>query len=71
MTRNPLEVLAMTEAIAGLPPTHRVVATRNGEVLYRGAKAEAEWIAQGYQKDFVTDHPMNVGPVIVEPIPEG
>jgi len=61
----------MTETLAGIAPTHQVVTTRTREVLYRGAQKAAEWVADGYNHDFVIEHPMNVGPVTVEPIPEG
>jgi len=63
-----LERLAFIEQVAGATPTHRVCATRTGDVLYTGPEAAARWVYEGFFIEFcwgVDD----IGPVSLEALP--
>ena len=62
-----LERLAFIEQLSGAPPTHCVVAQRDGRVLYQGRLASCELVKDAFWRDLVQGDD-SVGPVEVQPL---
>jgi hypothetical protein len=64
---SPFERLAFIEQLSGAPPSHRVLATRDGRELYRGREASCRLIAEAYGDAWAWGDD-SIGPVVVQPL---
>ena len=63
----PLERLAFIEQLSGAPPSHVVLAYRDGRELYRGREASCRLVAEAYWDAWAWGDD-SIGPVAVQPL---